>query len=219
MTVERIVCVGESGASVPGTKERIEDRWDATVYDHAGTTESGAWSFSCDSEEIGLHINDAGFLIEVLDEDDEPVDEDDRGEILTTPLTREAQPYLRFELRDHVEIRSGDARDCGRTFRFTEGGVLGRSDDLTKVNGVLLSPTAIEDTVRQCNIVSDEYNVIIDEYNDKDVDMVTLVCESVSDAIATDEEIERMLRKDLKETTNLTFRIEIRNMRTSDSSN
>lgn len=209
MAVERIVCAGEPGASVPGTKDRIENRWGASVYDHAGATETGAWGFSCDGSSTGLHVNEASFLVEVLDEEGEPVEDGERGEIVITPLAREAQPYLRFELRDLVELRPGDVCDCGRTFRFAEGGVLGRSDDLTKVNGVLLSPTAIEDTVRQCDVVSDEYRVAIDKHDQKDIDVITLVCESAPSERATDGEIERTLCEDLKETTNLTFRVDV----------
>jgi phenylacetate-CoA ligase len=210
MAIERVVCAGEPGASVPGTRDRIEERWGASVYDHAGATEAGAWGFTCDSSSTGLHVNEAGFLVEVLDEDGDPVEEGERGEVVITPLAREAQPYVRFELRDLVEVRSGDACDCGRSFRFAEGGVFDRSDDLTKVNGVLLSPTAIEDAVRRCVVVSDEYRVAIDDHDEKDVDTVTLVCESAPDATATDEVIERTLREDLKEATSLTFRIEVR---------
>lgn len=208
-TVERVICAGEPGASVPGTKDRIEGRWGATVYDHAGATEAGAWGFSCDGDSIGIHVNEGNFLVEVLDDDGEPVENGERGEVVITPFARQAQPYLRFELCDLVEIRSGDACDCGRTFRFAPGGVHGRTDDLTKVNGVLLSPTAIEDAVRRCDVVSDEYRVVIDDHREKDIDVITLVCESAPNVAVTDNEIERTLREDLKETTNLTFRIKV----------
>lgn len=210
MAVERIVCAGEPGASIPGTKNRIENRWGASVYDHAGATETGAWGFTCEGSSTGLHINEAGFLIEVLDEDGEPVEEGERGEIVITPLDRKAQPYLRFELRDRVEVHSGETCDCGRTYRFAEGGVLGRSDDLTKVNGVLLAPTAIEDTIRGCDFVADEYRVVIDEHANKDIDDITVVCESAPGASMLSDEIEGELRKELKETTNLTFHVDVK---------
>jgi phenylacetate-CoA ligase len=211
MAVERIVCAGEPGASVPGTKNRIEDRWGASVYDHAGATEAGAWGFSCEDDSTGMHVNEASFLVEVLDGNGEPVESGERGEVVITPLAREAQPYLRFELRDRVEMHSGEVCDCGRTFQFADGGVLGRSDDLTKVNGVLLSPTAIEDTVRRCDVVSDEYRVVIGEHDEKDVDVIRLVCESAPNVTASDEGIEQTLSEDLKATTNLTFRVEVQN--------
>jgi phenylacetate-CoA ligase len=210
MAVERILCAGEPGASVPGTKERIESRWAATVYDHAGATETGAWGFSCDGDRVGLHFNETGFLIEVLDESGDPVEPGERGEVVVTPLDRKAQPYVRFELNDRVELAEGGVCECGRTSRFAEGGLLGRSDDLTKVSGVLLSPTTIEDVVRSHDGVADEYEVVIDHHDSKDTDVVTLVAEEAADTPPDRSTIRSDLRKELKHRTNLTFRIDLR---------
>jgi len=33
--IRKITCAGEPGASIPGTKKRLEDMWGAKVYDHA----------------------------------------------------------------------------------------------------------------------------------------------------------------------------------------
>src|SRR5690348_3006693 len=38
---------GEPGASIPATRQRIEQAWHARTYDHAGMTEMGAFGFSC----------------------------------------------------------------------------------------------------------------------------------------------------------------------------
>lgn len=57
--------------------------------------------------------------------------------------------------------------------------------------------------------MADEYRVVIDEYEQKDIDDVTVVCESAPDAAMMPEEIEGELRKKLKKTMNLTFRVEI----------
>lgn len=216
--VDTIVCAGEPGASVPGTKSRIEEAWGADVYDHAGATEAGAWGFSCDGDSVGLHLNEAQFLIEVLDEDGDPVDPGETGEIVITPLNRTAQPYIRFELRDEIGLReSADACDCGRSFRFAEGGVLGRLDDLTKVNGVLLAPTAIEDVVRSYRGVSDEYEVIIDSHEEKeDLDVVTVVAEESPDADLSPEAASDELQKKLKQTTSITCRVNIVSYETLD---
>ncbi|GGM61308.1 phenylacetate-CoA ligase [Halarchaeum rubridurum] len=209
--VDTVVCAGEPGASVPGTKARIEEAWGADVYDHAGATEAGAWGFSCDGESVGLHLNEGQFLIEVLDEDGEPVEPGETGEIVITPLNRTAQPYIRFELRDEIGLRESAAVcDCGRTFRFAEGGVLGRLDDLTKVNGVLLAPTAIEDVVRSYDGVSDEYEVIIDGHEEKpDLDVVTVVAEENPETGVPASEAGDELRKRLKQTTSITCRVDV----------
>lgn len=209
MAVERIVCAGEPGASIPGTKERIESRWGAQVFDHAGATEAGAWGYTADStDELGLYLNEGFFLIEVLDEDGQPVDLGEKGEIVITPLDRKAQPYIRFRLRDKIKLV--ESPDDQRTYRFAEGGVLGRTDDLTKVNGVLLSPTAIEDVVRSFEGVADEYKVVIDEHENKDIDTITLIAEVAEDTDLDCGEIKAELRKELKQATNLGFRVDLR---------
>ena len=47
MSIRRITCAGEPGASIPSTKQRIEKAWGAKLFDHAGATEIGAWSYEC----------------------------------------------------------------------------------------------------------------------------------------------------------------------------
>ena len=209
MSVERVVCAGEPGASVPGTKERIESEWGADVFDHAGATESGAWGFSCTGDSLGLHFNEAQFLVEVLDEDGDPVEPGEIGEVVITPLNRTAQPYVRFRLRDRVELAEPDVCDCGRTFRFAEGGVLGRNDDLTKVNGVLLSPTTIEDAVRRAEYVSNEYRVSLEPHPEKDIDVVRVVAEHAPDTDRDDDYVKEELGKELKQATNLSCLVEV----------
>lgn len=215
MAVERIVCAGEPGASIPGTKDRIESRWDAAVFDHAGATESGAWGYAAEStDELGLYLNEGMFLIEVLDDAGDPVDPGERGEIVITPLDRKAQPYIRFRLCDEIEL--AESPDETRTYRFAKGGVLGRTDDLTKVNGVLLSPTAIEDVVRSFDLVADEYRVHIGEHESKDIDTITLIAEVSPDTDLDEAEIASELGKELKQATSLGFRIDLREFESLD---
>ena len=61
-----------------------------------------------------------------------------------------------------------DPCDCGRTFRVIKGGVVGRADDITKVKGVLLAPSAIEEVVRGVDGLGDEFEVIVDKLGDVD---------------------------------------------------
>ncbi|WP_121742353.1 phenylacetate--CoA ligase family protein [Natronorubrum halophilum] len=209
-SVDRIICAGEPGASVPGTKAKLEARWDATVHDHAGATETGAWGYSCDGDSLSLHFNESRFLVEVVDDDGTPVDPGEEGTLIVTPLDRRAQPYLRFEQRDRVKLEGPSACDCGRTFRIADGGVLGRDDDFTMVNGVLLSPTAVEDIVRRSDDVTDEYKIVIDEHDEKESDVATLVTETAPRAARDPEGIKRDLRHRLKQACGLSFRIRLR---------
>lgn len=210
MAIERIVCAGEPGASVPGTKQRLEEAWGATVYDHAGATEAGAWGFTCEESTAVMHFNEGQFLVEVLDDDGEPVEDGERGELVITPLNRRAQPYIRFELNDIVEYRSHGSCACGRTFDIAEGGVRGRSDDLTKVNGVLLSPIAVEDTVRQAEYVGDEFQIEIESHPEKaGIDVMTVRVERIPQDDRSSESIREQLSDELKHTLGMTCRIEV----------
>lgn len=210
MPIERVVCAGEPGASVPGTKQRLEEAWNATVFDHAGATEVGAWGFTCEEATSVMHYNEGQFLVEVLGEDGEPVDDGERGELVITPLNRRAQPYIRFELNDIVLYRDHDACDCGRTFGIAEGGVRGRSDDLTKVNGTLLSPIAVEDTVRQADVVGEEFEIHIDPHPEKaGLDLMTVRVERRPGDDRSTEDIRERIQNELKVALGMSCRVEV----------
>jgi len=88
-----------------------------------------------------------------------------RGKMIITALDRQAQPCVRFDSKDVIEW-APDPCPCGRTSRLIEGGVVGRADDITKVKGVLLAPSAIEEVVRGIEGLGDEYEVIVQKKGD-----------------------------------------------------
>ena len=65
--ITKITCAGEPGAGIPSTKRRMEEAWGAKVYDHAGATEIGAWSYECAASTRRMHVNEALFLVEIED--------------------------------------------------------------------------------------------------------------------------------------------------------
>ena len=62
---------------------------------------------------------------------------------------------------------------CGRTWDFYEGGILGRSDDVHKVRGCLVTPGMIEDVVRSFGEV-DEFRTVIDTVDALDTVLITI---------------------------------------------
>ncbi|MFH1153537.1 MAG: phenylacetate--CoA ligase family protein [Pseudomonadota bacterium] len=205
--ITKITCAGEPGAGIPSTKSRIESAWNAKVYDHAGATEIGAWSFECREQPGGMHVNEAFFLVEIEDiETGEIIEEPGRsGKMVITAFDRQAQPCVRFDSKD--VIRWDEARcTCGRTFRLIKGGVLGRVDDITKVKGVLLSPSAIEEVVRGFTELSDEYEVVIDKLGD--IDRIKLKVEMNPGTEDQVKDVENRLKDQLRLKTNLSYRLE-----------
>jgi phenylacetate-CoA ligase len=185
----------------------MEDAWGAKVYDHAGATEIGAWSYECSSQSGGIHVNEALFLVEIEDmETGEIIEEPGRkGKMIITALDRHAQPCIRFDSKDVIQW-SEDPCPCGRTFRTIKGGVLGRSDDITKVKGVLLAPSAIEEVVRSIKGLGDEYEVVVDKTGD--IDRITLKIEILPENKEQKDSIEEQLKDGLRLKTNLGYKLE-----------
>jgi phenylacetate-CoA ligase len=207
LSIGKILCAGEPGASIPSTKKRMEQAWGAKVYDHVGATEIGAWGYECTAQPGGLHVNEALFLAEIEDiETGEIITEPGRrGKLVITAFDREAQPCVRFDSKDIAEW-AAEPCPCGRTFRWIKGGVVGRSDDITKVKGVLLAPSAIEEVVRSFPELSDEFEVTVAKKGD--VDDITLKVELVPEAVEQREEVEARLVDQLRLKTNLRYNLE-----------
>jgi len=205
--IQRITCAGEPGASIPTTKQRIEEAWGAKVYDHIGATEIGAWSYSCTAQK-GLHVNEAMFLVEIEDVDtgeiiDAPMK---NGKMIITAFDRIGKPCIRFDSKDVIRWADYECT-CGRTFRIIDGGVVGRADDITKVKGVLLAPTAIEEVVRSFDELSDEYEVIVTKKGD--IDDIALKIELKPGMEDRREPILARLKDELRVRTNLGYKIEV----------
>ena len=143
--VKTTIHAGEPGASLPGTRKRIESIWNAKCYDHAGATEVGAWGFECLAQQ-GPHINESDFICEVID----PVTGDlaQEGELVITNLGRIGMPVIRYRTGDRVKLNDGLC-ECGRTFHRLEGGVIGRVDGVIVIRGINVFPSAIENIVRK----------------------------------------------------------------------
>ncbi|MBW1784482.1 MAG: phenylacetate--CoA ligase family protein [Deltaproteobacteria bacterium] len=207
LTIDKITCAGEPGASIPTTKKRMEEAWGAKVYDHAGATEIGAWCYECQEQPGGLHVQEAFFLVEIQDVDTgEYIEEPGRqGKMIITALDRQAQPCIRFDSKDIIEWDPAPC-PCGRTFRIIKGGVIGRADDITKVKGVLLSPSAIEEVVRGIDGLSDEFEVIVGKVGD--LDRISLKVELQPERVGDQQAIEGQLKDQLRLKTNLGYKLE-----------
>ena len=205
--IRRITCAGEPGASIPSTKKRLQEAWGAQVFDHAGATEIGAWSFECAHQSGGMHVNEALFLVEIEDiQTGEIIDTPGRrGKMIITALDRIGQPCIRFDSKDVIEWDDQPC-PCGRTFRMIKGGVIGRADDITKVKGVLLSPAAIEEVVRGIEGLGDEYEVIVDKLGD--IDRIKLKVELLGGYQDQKPRIEALLKDQLRVKTNLGYMLE-----------
>jgi len=159
----KLVVTGEPGGQIAATRRRLEELWGAEVGDTYGLSEVwGTVAGECE-ERDGLHFSsqDAA-LVELIDPESGeqvPMKEGTRGELVFTHLYREAAPLIRFRSRDVAEVLGLDC-PCGRTgFRFR---VVGRSDDMFRVRGVNVFPSAVEELMREQGV--DRFAIVLDSF-------------------------------------------------------
>ena len=142
LPVRCLILAGEPGGSVPATRQRLEQAWEARVFDHSGASEVGPWGFA-DAQHEGLFVNEAEFLPEFLSvANGHAAAAGELSELVLTNLGRYGFPIIRYRTGDLVRPRwlnNGPIR-----FVHLEGGVLGRADDMLIVRGVNVFPSAIE---------------------------------------------------------------------------
>lgn len=141
--VKVTIHAGEPGASLPATKQRIENRWGARAYDHAGATEVGAWGVMC-RPQAGVHLNEDEFICEVIDTD--TGQSADEGELVITNLGRIGMPVIRYRTGDYVKLKSTQC-ECGSKHQILDGGVIGRIDDAIIIRGLNVYPATIENII------------------------------------------------------------------------
>ena len=161
--VRLIVVAGESGGSIPSTRNRIERLWPgATVFDHHGMTEVGPVSYQCPARPGALHVLEGAYLAEVIHpQTGSAIKAGETGELVLTTLDRIGSPLLRYRTGDLVKPQWHSPCPCGRHELALEGGILGRTDDMVVVRGVNVYPSLIEEIVRACPEVA-EYRVQLD---------------------------------------------------------
>jgi phenylacetate-CoA ligase len=160
--VKTLILSGEPGASIPGTRARIESLWQgARVVDHHGMTETGPVSYGCPKKPGVLHVIESSYIAEVVDpEKGRAVEPGESGELVLTNLGRIGSPLLRYRTGDVVRAAANSPCECGTYDLALDGGILGRTDDMLVVRGVNVYPSAIEQLVRSCGAVA-EYRVEI----------------------------------------------------------
>ena len=118
-------------------------------------------------EKQGMHICEDHFFVEVIDPDTgEWVKEGETGELVITPLSKEALPLMRYQTKD-LSYLSYKKCDCGRTTaRIMK--IRGRTDDMLIIRGVNVFPSQIEEVLLGMDGVAPHYQLVVDRKNNLD---------------------------------------------------
>jgi phenylacetate-CoA ligase len=204
-SVRYLFCAGEPGYSVPATRQRLEELWDAELHEFYGCTEAApaAGAFTCHAMAARkdgpamTHLLEDVQIWEVVDPvTHEMLPDGERGLSVVTNLCSESSPQLRFLVGDFTTL-THEPCPCGRTHARAVGGFLGRADDLLNVRGVTLFPSSVEDAVRRVPGVSDEFAIVLTR--DQELDVLAIQVEVQPD-IPMDryDEISRQVEREVR---------------------
>ena len=141
-------------------RHEIEKAWNAVVYDNYGSVEAAASTYECPRQN-GWHISEDAYIFETLHpETGDPAPPGDYGVLVVTSLFREASPFFRYKVGDIVALWD-EPCECGRTFRRMSP-VQGRADEMLKLRGISVYPTAIERVLRTFTELGVQWFVVVD---------------------------------------------------------
>ena len=127
------------------TRKLIESALHTKVFDFYASTELGCLAWEC-SEHFGYHINMDSVVLEVLDNNDEPVSPGERGKLICTGLLSHAMPFIRYNMGD-VGSLSDESCPCGRGLPILEH-LDGRAYDFfISADGASHSPSLIQNQI------------------------------------------------------------------------
>lgn len=189
----------------------IEKKSGIKAYDIYGLSEiiGPGVGIEC-SEQVGLHIFEDHFLVEIVDpESGEPVPDGEEGELVLTTLSKQAMPILRYRTHDITSIVAEPCA-CGRTIRRIQR-IGRRSDDMFIIRGVNVFPSQIEAALLTVEQTLPHYQIILTRNNGLDqIEVQVEVTQEVfSDRISELEDLQAQLSKAIEHTLGIRVAVKL----------
>ncbi|MDR7443210.1 MAG: AMP-binding protein, partial [Armatimonadota bacterium] len=197
-TIRTVGSVGEPGAALEATRERIRAVWgDVVVQDGYGLTELFTLGTNCPYSPA-LHISGDVVLTEVVDpRTGEPVPVGEPGELVYTMLVGDTQPLLRYRSGDIGRLEPEPVCRCGASWPRIARGIEGRADDVIWYRGVNVYPAAVEQVVRSFPLLSDNYRIVVRGTFERPQLFVQVEQVREGDPVKLQEQLESRLREAL----------------------
>ncbi|WP_290799192.1 phenylacetate--CoA ligase family protein [Flavihumibacter sp. UBA7668] len=155
-SVKSAICIGETIRLPDNTPNRLAKRiqkaWNITLYGTYASTEMQTAFTECEAGSGG-HLNPELLIVELLDENNQPVAAGEPGEVTITTLGVEGMPLLRYKTGDICILQEAPC-SCGRNSPRLSG-VIGRRQQMIKFKGTTLYPPAIYDLLNEIPAIRD----------------------------------------------------------------
>ncbi len=198
-SVKKAICIGENIRNQDCTLNilgrKITESWNIHLYSTYASTEMQTAFTEC-SEGKGGHHQPELLIVELLDENNQPVAANVPGEVTITTLGVEGMPLLRYKTGD-ICMYFDDACACGRkTVRLSP--ILGRKKQMIKFKGTTLYPSALFDLLNEMNGILDY--VVEVSTNDVGLDEILLYLLPAVKSEENDHKIRAYLQAKLRVT-------------------
>lgn len=163
-----------------GLKKEVAEAWGIDYHEVYGLSEIIGPGVACSCKESELlHVFEDHFYFEIIDpKTGESVPDGERGELVITPLTKQALPLLRYRTGDITSITKEPCK-CGRTHLRMES-IVGRADDMLIISGVNVYPSQIEHVIANTEGVTLNYQIIADKKGHLDkLEIHVEVCDEI----------------------------------------
>ena len=130
------------GHLLEGGREPLEQAWGgARAFNWYGVADTGIVASEGPARD-GLHVWEDANILEILDEEHRPLADGGVGDMVITSLCKsDLAPLIRFNTHDVSQVLEGEGEDRLPFRRIA--GLLGRSDNMVKLKGINVYPSAI----------------------------------------------------------------------------
>lgn len=158
----------------------------------------------CVETKDGLTIWEDHFYPEIVDPETlEPLPDGEEGELVITPLTKEAFPVIRYRTHDITRLLPGTARSMRRIARIRD-----RNDDMIILRGVNCFPSQFEELILEDSNLRPRFQCVLERRGRMD----TLTINVEASPHRTDEERETArhnLKKQIKNRIGITVNVNV----------
>ena len=190
-----------------GMRRDLEEGWGIDATDIYGLSEvmGPGVAQECVETKDGLTFWEDHFYPEILDlNTGEPVPDGEFGELVVTPLTKEAFPVIRYRTHDITRLLPGTACSMRRIDRISA-----RNDDMIILRGVNCFPSQFEEIITEDRNLRPRYQCVLERSGR--MDNLTLVVEHAPDATPDDvDNSARLLKKHIKDRIGISVNVDIR---------
>lgn len=155
-SVKKVLAIGESlkDKDLKGNTlyHTIKDKWDIELYNTYASTEMQTGFTECACGH-GAHQHTDLLVVEILDENGKQVPAGVVGEVCITTLGVTAMPLWRYKTGDMACLYNEPCA-CGRNSPRLSG-IVGRKNQMLKVKGTTLYPSAIFEALHQYTDIND----------------------------------------------------------------